>query len=167
MLLVALQLMACGGSESTGASSAKPPQDTTAAERKPAAPPPEKAAKPSEWAALKRVAGPYSKRLLIPRGPAPERVVIRDLKVGKGPVLRDGDDFIARYVSFTYDEGWAAEAYWHSPSNYTFGIGTYKKGWEVGLRGIRVGGMRELIVPSEMAYGNGARVYVVQALKLS
>lgn len=168
MLLVVLQLTACGSSESTGAStSAKPPQDTAAEEKPVAAPPPEKAAKPSDWAVLKKVAGPYSKRLLIPRGPAPKQVVIRDLKVGKGPLLKDGDNFIARYVDFTYNEAWTVEGYWHSPSTYTFGLGSYKKGWEVGLRGIRVGGMRELIVPSEMAYGNGARVYIVQALKLS
>jgi FKBP-type peptidyl-prolyl cis-trans isomerase len=167
MLALALHLTACGGSEGTGSStSAKSPRDTTAEEKPAAAPPPERAAKPGDWAALKRVAGPYSKRLLIPRGTAPEQVVIRDLKVGQGPLLKDGDAFVARYVSFTYNEGWAAEPYWHSPSTYTFGLGSYKEGWERGLRGIRAGGMRELIVPSEMAYGNGARVYVVQALKL-
>lgn len=166
ILLLGLQLTACGGSESTGASTAKSERDTTA-EEKPAASEPPEVAHPDDWAALKRVAGPHAKRLLIPHGPAPERVVIRDLKVGKGPLLRDGDNFLARYVSFTYDEGWAAEPYWDSPSTYTFGLGSYKEGWERGLEGIRVGGVRELIVPSEMAYGNGARVYIVEALKLS
>lgn len=166
VLLVGLQLSACGGSEGAGASNAKPTSDATAEEKPATAKRPEMAYRGS-WAVLKRVAGPYSKRLLIPHGPAPKQVVIRDLKIGKGPVLHHGDNFLARYVDLTYGEAYVAEPYWHSPSNYVFGLGSYKKGWEVGLRGIRVGGMRELIVPSRMAYKNGARVYIVQALKLS
>lgn len=115
---------------------------------------------------MKRVAGPYADRLLIPHGPPPQGVIVRDLKVGKGPALKKDDDFLTRYISLTYDEAWPIEPYWRSPSAYTFEVGSYKKGWEVGLGGIRVGGMRELIVPSKMAYGEGARVYIVQVLKL-
>jgi peptidylprolyl isomerase len=166
MLLVGLRLSACGGSEGTGSSTAKPTSDVTGEEKPAAAKRPEMAYRGS-WGVLKRVAGPYSKRLVIPHGPAPKRVVIRDLKIGKGPVLHQGDNFLARYVDLTYDEAYVAEPYWHSPSTYLFAWGRYKQGWEIGLRGIRVGGMRELIVPSRMAYKNGARVYIVQALKLS
>lgn len=165
MLLVGLQLSACGGSESTGASSAKSTPDSTAEEKPAAAKRPEMAYR-GNWAVLKRIAGPYAKRLLIPHGPAPKQVVIRDLKIGKGPVLHNEDNFLARYVDLTYSEAYVAEPYWHHPSSYLFGWGGYKKGWEIGLRGIRVGGIRELIVPSRMAYKNGARVYIVQAVKL-
>lgn len=163
LLLVALQLAACGDSEGTGASSDKPDR-ITAAEEKPAVPLEE--ADPGDWAALKRLAGPHANRLVIPQGPAPERIVVRDLKPGKGPVVQPGDFFRARYVSFTYDDGWAVEPYWSSPSTYTAEIGSYIEGWEVGLKRIRIGGIRELIVPSSMAYGNGARVYIVQPLRL-
>ena len=119
------------------------------------------------WPGLKKVAGRYSNRLVIPHGPAPQQVVIKDLKVGGGPLVRDGDPFVARYVTYGYESGGVSEPYWDSPSTYTAGLGTYKEGWERGLKGIRVGGMRELIVPSSMAYGNGALVYVVQVLKLA
>ena len=166
LLLACLAPVGCGSSESTGGSTGRS-ETGTAAEEKPAAAPPELAAKPGEWAPLKQVAGPYSKRLLIPHGPAPEQVVVRDLKVGTGPVLKKNDNFLTRYLSLTYEDAYPIEPYWGEPSVYTFELGSYKKGWEVGLRGIRVGGMRELIVPSEMAYGEGARVYVVEALKLS
>ncbi|HEX5525568.1 MAG TPA: FKBP-type peptidyl-prolyl cis-trans isomerase [Solirubrobacterales bacterium] len=165
LMLAGLQLTACGGSESTDASSAKSAPETTAEEKPAAAKGPEMAYA-GDWTVLKKVAGPYSKRLLIPHGPAPKQVVIRDLKIGKGPVLHHGDNYRARYVDLTYNEAYVVEPYWQSPSNYLFEWGGYKKGWEVGLRGIRVGGMRELIVPSRMAYKNGARVYIVQALKL-
>lgn len=162
MLLLGLQLTACGGSASTASTA----EATTAKEKPAAAKRPEMAYR-GDWTVLKRVAGPYAKWLLIPHGPAPKQVVIRDLKIGKGPVLHHGDNFVGRYVDMTYNEMYVVEPYWHSPSTYLFEWGEYKKGWEVGLRGIRVGGIRELIVPSRMAYKNGARVYIVQALKLS
>ena len=167
VLLVGLRLTACGsGSETTGASSSESSAGSTAKEKTAAAEPPE-VAHPGDWAVLKPVAGPYSKRLLIPHGPAPKQVVVRDLKVGKGPVLQHGDNFLVRYSSWSYGEAFPVEPYWDASTNYVFELGSYKPGWEVGLKGLRIGGMRELIVPSRMAYENGARVYIVQALKLS
>jgi FKBP-type peptidyl-prolyl isomerase-like protein len=163
--MLVLQLSACGGSEDKGASTASAQADSTSQEA-PAAGRVEKA-HVGGWPGLERVAGRYANRLLIPHGLAPERVVIKDLKVGRGPVVRDGDVFSARYVTFGFETGKVAEPYWGAPQVYTAGLGTYKKGWEVGLRGMRVGGVRELIVPSQMAYKNGALVYVVQVLKLS
>ena len=165
MLLAGLWLVGCSGSESTNTSPGEPKPKAPAEERAASAEPPE-VADSGGWEGLKRVAGRYSNRLLIPHGAPPKHVVVRDLKRGDGPPLRDDDDFLVRYVSFTYEKAWAIEPYWRSPTTYTFGLGTYKKGWEVGLKGIRIGGMRELIVPSSMAYGDGARVYVVQPLKL-
>jgi hypothetical protein len=164
-LLALVSMASCGDSASTGPS-VEESQVSKVTEEKPPPEPPE-VAHPEDWTALKRVAAPYAKRLLIPHGPPPKHVVIRVLREGQGPALRKGDDFLARYVSFTYDDGLAAEPYWHSPSTYTFEWGGYRKGWEIGLGGLRVGDTRELIVPSPLAYGNGARVYVVQALKLS
>jgi peptidylprolyl isomerase len=163
MFLACLQLAACGGSAST-ASTAE--ATATGAEEKPAAAKHPEMAYTGDWTVLKRVAGPYAKRLLIPHGPAPTHVVIRDLKIGKGPVLHHGDNYTGRYVDMTYNEMYVVEPYWHEPSTYLFEWGEYRKGWEIGLRGIRVGGIRELIVPSSMAYENGARVYIVQAVKL-
>lgn len=147
------QLSACGSTEDTGST-------------------PGEAAGPVEmaytggWPGLKRVAGRYADRLVIPHGPAPRQVVVKDLKVGGGPVIQDGDLFYAKYVTFGYETGKAVERYWRAPSFYTAGLGTYKKGWEVGTKGIRVGGVRELIVPSRMAYKNGALVYVLQVVRL-
>ncbi len=159
MLVLVLQLTACGSSESTGGSDAQLQRETT----EEIAPP--ENADPSDWKMLKRIAGRYSNRLLIPRGPAPEQEVIRDLRVGKGPALKQGDYFKATYVSFTYRDGKAVERLWHSPAIYI--LGDQVKAWNVGLEGIRIGGIRELIAPSRLAYGDGARVYLVHVLSLA
>ncbi|HKF83813.1 MAG TPA: FKBP-type peptidyl-prolyl cis-trans isomerase [Solirubrobacterales bacterium] len=163
-MISAAQFSACGGAEENGGSTMRSHSDTVSQESS-AAESVEKAYS-GDWAGLKRTAGRYADKLVIPRGPAPKQVVIVDLKQGKGPVVQSGDSFYARYVTFGFETGGVSEPYWDSPSTYTAGLGTYKKGWERGIKGIRVGEMRELVVPSEMAYGNGALVYLLQVLKL-
>ena len=39
-------------------------------------------------------------------------------------------------------------------------------GWEDGLKGVRAGGARELIVPADQAYGGDALVYLVKILEI-
>ena len=46
------------------------------------------------------------------------------------------------------------------------GDNTLGKAWEIGLNGMRVGGRRELIVLSRLAYGDGMMVYVIEPLEV-
>ena len=46
------------------------------------------------------------------------------------------------------------------------GSGEVRDGWETGLKGMRVGGRRELILPSMLAYGTGALIYIVELLAI-
>lgn len=149
--LVALLLAAAGcgnsGSEATGQNASR--EETVQAD--------------ADWTALKRKAGTYSNQLLIPKGPAPDEVVIRDLKKGSGAPIRSGDVFAVHYVDFDYEDGDLLEENWDDqPWRLTWQIGELVKGWEPGLKGVRAGGIRELIVPSRLAYGNSARVYVLE-----
>jgi peptidylprolyl isomerase len=164
-LFVGLVLGACGSSPSspgdgTGARSTTSGYTRTAAD---APKDPTDVAQPDEWGPMKRKAGPYAKRLLIPDGPPPKRVVIRDLRPGDGREIQHNDSFQARYTSYFFSSGILAEEAWSkNPGSLIWDIEQVVDGWWPGLKGMREGGLRELIVPSSWAYGNGARVYLVE-----
>lgn len=158
LVLIALfPLAGCGGSdgqESTGqaasglSSKAEPDESEQAFD--------------GGWAGLKKVAGKHADRLLIPSGPVPDEVVIRDLKVGTGPPIKPGEVFYSHYISFDYENGKPSEPYWGSSAGaLVWGTGERVPGWEPGLKGIREGGIRELIVPKSLAYGSSSLVYVI------
>lgn len=119
----------------------------------------------SDWTRLRKVAS-APRRVLIPRGPPPKEVIARDLKNGHGPVLRVGDSLTVNYASFSYS-GELLEKRWGKESfNWAFDPGRILKGWVVGLKKMRVGGRRELIIPSRLAYRDGPRIYVIELLKV-
>lgn len=163
LLLAALQLAGCGGSGETGSG-----RDATAPDASGSAAAtgsnPTETAKPGDWAKLKKYAGSLAGDLVIPHGPAPEREFVKDLRLGKGPVIGAGDTFMIRWVGFNYRDGRLLQPFWHSPRRYTWG--RFVDAWDAGLRGMRIGGIRELIAPSSLSYGDGAFVYLVQPLKL-
>lgn len=105
-----------------------------------------------------------------PSGPSPKRtVIIKDLVKGSGALLKPGDVIEVNYVVFDYETGKKTASTWKlgetTVDNY--GTGEVVAGWETGLKGMRVGGRRELIVPSKLAYGEGALGYVVDLLAIT
>lgn len=122
--------------------------------------------KTADWTALETAAGKYSTQLVIPSGPPPsKRIVIKDLRVGGGRKLEPGLKFSARYVALDYDSGVVRQNSWKSPFLASFGLNEFVEAFEVGLRGIRVGGIRELISPSSLAYEDGALVYLIKIVR--
>jgi peptidylprolyl isomerase len=104
----------------------------------------------------------------IPPGPPPKKLVVRSLKEGSGAGARWGQRLRVQYVGLSYKTGKPFEDRWgkSGPFTFNFGIGEVRKGWEIGLKGMKVGGRRELILPSRLAYGTGALLYVVELLKI-
>jgi peptidylprolyl isomerase len=123
----------------------------------------------AHWPALEKAAVlAGAERAVVPSGPPPEKVVVEDLVEGRGRPIRKGDWFVIGYVAFSYETKAVREDKrgvnrW----NWLWGVGQLSRGWEIGLRGLRDGGVRELVVPSRLAYGNGALVYVLKLQKLS
>jgi FKBP-type peptidyl-prolyl cis-trans isomerase FkpA len=81
---------------------------------------------------------------------------------GNGTVARDGDVVQVNYTGWLYD----AAAKDHrgkefdssldggEPIDFTLGAGEVIQGWDQGIRGMRVGGKRTLIIPARLAYGS-------------
>jgi FKBP-type peptidyl-prolyl cis-trans isomerase FkpA len=85
----------------------------------------------------------------------PSGLYVHDLVVGTGPVA---DSMSTAEVHYT---GWLADGTKFQSSHdrqetfrFTVGIGQVIGGWDEGVKGMRVGGKRQLIVPPKLAYGD-------------
>ena len=86
----------------------------------------------------------------------------QDLRVGTGATAEVGQTLLVNYTGWLYDDtksdkkgakfdGSTPEL----PFVFKLGVAQVIQGWDVGIPGMKVGGIRKLIVPSEMAYGRG------------
>ncbi|MGW2211567.1 FKBP-type peptidyl-prolyl cis-trans isomerase [Streptomyces sp. NPDC001781] len=91
----------------------------------------------------------------VPEGDAPTELTVRDLVVGHGAEVRPGMVVRVHYVGVTFASGKEFDASWDRGEPYKFALGSGKviKGWDRGVRGMRVGGRREIIVPPRLGYG--------------
>jgi peptidylprolyl isomerase len=94
-------------------------------------------------------------KLTLPSGPAPKMLETKDLILGTGQEAKAGDTVTVNYVGVLYKGGKKFAASWKTkePFQFQLGQGSVIKGWDQGVAGMKVGGRRELIIPSELAYG--------------
>ncbi|MEV8045937.1 FKBP-type peptidyl-prolyl cis-trans isomerase [Streptomyces griseoluteus] len=92
----------------------------------------------------------------VPEGDAPTELTIRDLVVGDGAEVKSGMVVRVHYVGVTFASGKEFDASWDRGEPFKFALGGGKviKGWDRGVKGMRVGGRREIIVPPRLGYGN-------------
>lgn len=91
-----------------------------------------------------------------PSGAPGKALVVKDLVVGKGAEAKGGDALTVRYVGVSYATGKQFDASWGKPGNMfplTLGQGGVIPGWDKGIVGMKAGGRRELVIPSDLAYG--------------
>ena len=90
-------------------------------------------------------------------GEAPTKLVVQDLIVGKGKRAKSGDTVSVKYVGVLFKNGKEFDASWKGGEGQTFqfplGAGQVIPGWDQGVAGMREGGRRKLIIPSDLAYG--------------
>ena len=83
-----------------------------------------------------------------------------DLVEGDGAVAEAGQSLSVAYRGWLYDlladenkgelfDSTTAE----NPFEFTLGVGAVIEGWDQGVPGMRVGGMRRLVLPHDLAYG--------------
>jgi FKBP-type peptidyl-prolyl cis-trans isomerase len=101
--------------------------------------------------------GPLSTqpKVTVPAGAAPTTLVTKELIKGTGPEAKAGQSVTVNYVGVLYKGGKEFDASWkrNEPFAFTLGKGQVIKGWDQGVAGMKVGGRRMLIIPSELAYG--------------
>ncbi len=80
---------------------------------------------------------------------------VEDIKVGDGDIAEPGKKVTVHYT------GWLASGKKFDsskdrgqPFTFTVGVGQVIKGWDEGVKGMRVGGVRKLTIPPEMGYGS-------------
>jgi FKBP-type peptidyl-prolyl cis-trans isomerase FkpA len=87
-------------------------------------------------------------------------LTIEDLRVGTGDVAGDGLVLTVNYTGWLYNpakpgnKGAAFDASGSSPITFTLGAQSVIQGWDQGLVGMKVGGLRRLTIPPTLAYGD-------------
>ncbi|GHG06235.1 peptidyl-prolyl cis-trans isomerase [Streptomyces filamentosus] len=91
----------------------------------------------------------------VPEGEAPTELTVRDLVVGDGAEAKPGMVVRVHYVGVTFASGKEFDASWDRDQPFKFAVGGGRviKGWDRGVRGMRVGGRREIVVPPRLGYG--------------
>lgn len=79
---------------------------------------------------------------------------IEELKVGDGKEATPGNQVTVHYTG-TLTDGTKFDSSLDrkEPFSFQLGAGSVIKGWEEGVKGMKVGGKRKLIIPPQMAYG--------------
>ncbi|GAA3091668.1 FKBP-type peptidyl-prolyl cis-trans isomerase [Streptomyces roseofulvus] len=91
----------------------------------------------------------------VPAGEAPTELTVRDLVVGDGVEAKPGMVVRVHYVGVTFASGKEFDASWDrdEPFKFALGGGRAVKGFDRGIRGMKVGGRREIVVPPRLGYG--------------
>jgi peptidylprolyl isomerase len=93
--------------------------------------------------------------VVVPKGPPPKKLVVKDLEEGDGAEAKAYDVVTVQYVGVDYKSGQEFDSSWSRGEPFSFNLGGDEviKGWDRGLMGMKVGGRRELIIPPDLAYG--------------
>ncbi|MFE4210321.1 FKBP-type peptidyl-prolyl cis-trans isomerase [Streptomyces goshikiensis] len=91
----------------------------------------------------------------VPEDDAPTELTTRDLVIGDGDEAKPGRVVQVHYVGVTFETGREFDSSWDRDQPYKFAVGGGKviKGWDRGVRGMKVGGRREITIPPRLAYG--------------
>jgi peptidylprolyl isomerase len=97
----------------------------------------------------------------VPVGPAPTKMVVRDLQVGTGAVVKTHTTLTVEYVAVACSTGKIIDASYQHGGTSTLKLDEVIIGWQLGMPGARVGGTRLLGVPAAYAYGLAGRPPII------
>ena len=83
-------------------------------------------------------------------------LMIEDLVVGEGEEAKDYNKVVVNYTG-TLEDGSIFDSSLNpgrEPFTFTLGAGSVIKGWDLGVKDMKVGGKRKLTIPPELGYGD-------------
>jgi len=83
-----------------------------------------------------------------------EKLESIDIEIGTGVEVPVGATITAHYTGALCKNGIIFQSSHDFGDAITFGLNQVVEGWTEGVPGMKVGGMRRLIIPSAMAYGS-------------
>lgn len=83
----------------------------------------------------------------------PELQII-DVKPGDGDIVPENATITAHYTGALCKDGTIFQSSHDFGKPVTFGLNQVIAGWTKGVPGMKVGGTRRLVIPSELAYGS-------------
>jgi FKBP-type peptidyl-prolyl cis-trans isomerase len=108
-----------------------------------------------------------------------DELVIEDLRPGTGAAAKAGNTVSVHYVgTLTDGKKFDSSRDRGKPFQFPLGAGKVIKGWDQGVAGMQIGGLRKLTIPPHLAYGaagaggglippNATLVFEVELLGLS
>lgn len=90
---------------------------------------------------------------------APTELVITDIEEGTGEAAENGDVVEVNYVGVRSADGVEFDNSYDRGATFpvTLGSGGVIAGWDQGLVGVKEGGVRQLDIPADLAYGDADR----------
>jgi FKBP-type peptidyl-prolyl cis-trans isomerase len=81
-----------------------------------------------------------------------------DTVTGEGAPAQGGEVAVVHYTGWLYDAGEKGKKFDSSvdrgqPFKFPLGAGRVIQGWDQGVKGMKIGGKRTLIIPSALGYG--------------
>jgi len=96
-------------------------------------------------------------------------LIIEDIELGQGSEANEYNKITVNYTGKLEDGSIFDSSLkkGRSPFTFTLGVGSVIKGWDLGVKGMKVGGKRKLTIPPELGYGNqGAGSIIPPGAKL-
>ena len=81
-------------------------------------------------------------------------IKIEEIKVGEGAVAEPGKQVVVHYTgTLTDGTKFDSSVDRNEPFTFSLGAGQVIKGWDEGVKGMKIGGKRKLTIPPELGYG--------------
>ena len=149
-LVTALALAACGGSDSTSTSS----PDSSASSTDSSV---------TEVSVVAETTGSANEPQVSLPAELPTELAITDITEGTGDPAATGDTVLVHYVGVLSKDGTRFDGNFDGdPFAVTLGSGSVIAGWEQGLVGMKQGGMRQLDIPADLAYGDAGAGNIIK-----